>query len=172
MTEFRDDLTIEQPGDTELVKDLRKQLREQAKAYKALEGEVQSFKAEKRVTTVADALQKKGVNPKVAKLIPDTVEPTEEAVGKWLDEWADALNIQRTEAPAEGGQNAETAAQNASPVTPELQAAYALIRQAEAAGTIVPSLGADQIKAKVSELKGKGSDAVIKELTAQGLINS
>jgi hypothetical protein len=84
-------------------------LREAREAYKALkakykelEQENSTLKVQSRQNTIRDALASKGVNPKVAALVPADIEPTEEAVTGWLTDYADVLGIQVESQPAEG----------------------------------------------------------------------
>lgn len=71
--------------ETNLVKDLRKQLKEAQSARKQFEEELAGMKSEVRQRSVADILKSKGVNPKVAKFVPNDIED-EEAIGGWLEE--------------------------------------------------------------------------------------
>src|SRR5665648_171826 len=93
MNENHDDLTIDQPDDTGLAKDLRKQLREARKELVQKDTEIGTLRDEKRASTVTDVLKNKGVNAKVAALIPKDIESTPEAVEKWLTEWAEVFSI-------------------------------------------------------------------------------
>lgn len=76
--------------DTPLVKDLRKQLRDAHAANKKLEGEIDGFRSKFRQQSVTDVLKAKGVNPKIAKLIPEDIED-EDAVVEWLKEYGDVF---------------------------------------------------------------------------------
>lgn len=96
-----------QPG-SNLVRDLRKQLRDKGKAEKDLNAEVDKLKSQLRETNVSNVLKAKGVKPKVASLIPTDVEPTEEAIEKWLTEWGDVFNIERAEGDDDGSEGEET----------------------------------------------------------------
>ena len=59
--------------ETNLVKDLRKQLKEAQNARKQFEEELAGMKSEVRQRSVADILKSKGVNPKVAKFVPNEI---------------------------------------------------------------------------------------------------
>lgn len=71
--------------DSNLVKDLRKQLNDALKAKKQYEEELGQYKTQLRERTVAEVLTAKGVNPKVAKFLPSDVEG-DEAINAWLEE--------------------------------------------------------------------------------------
>lgn len=72
--------------DSPLLKDLRKQLRARDKRIGELEKEVSSFKTQTRSTTVADLVAKAGYAKGVAGFVPDSVDSTEDAVNKWLQD--------------------------------------------------------------------------------------
>lgn len=81
---------------------LRAQLEAALKANKELRGELDKTKAQLRTEAVARVVQAKGLKPKVSKLIPADVEPTEEAITKWLEEWGDVFGGESLkETPAE-----------------------------------------------------------------------
>ena len=104
-----DDFDFED-GPQDVVKQLRKVNRNLEKRLKELEQEATTLKTQTRQRTVKDVLSTKGINPKVAALIPQDIEPTEEAVTNWLSEWGDVFGVKTEEA-------AETAS-----VNPALQA--------------------------------------------------
>ena len=61
------------------------------------------LKSQTRQRTVKDVLQAKGLNPKIAALIPHDIEPSDEALAKWVEEYGDVFGIQTSteEKPAE-----------------------------------------------------------------------
>jgi hypothetical protein len=105
-----DDFDFED-GPQDVVKQLRKVNRTLEKRLKELEQEANTLKTQTRQRTVKDVLSTKGINPKVAALIPQDIEPTEEAVSNWLNEWGDVFGVKTEEATPE-----------AAPVNPALQA--------------------------------------------------
>lgn len=78
--------------DSHLVKDLRKQLKDAQSRAKQFEEELGQYRSQLRERTVAEVLQAKGVNPKVAKFLPSDVEG-DEAIQAWLDENADLFGV-------------------------------------------------------------------------------
>jgi hypothetical protein len=91
-----DDLdTVEQYGDGgDLVKKLRKAKRADEKRIKELTEQLETFTKAQRENTVKSVLDKKGVNPKAARLIlKDLDEVNEESVSSWLDDNADLFGI-------------------------------------------------------------------------------
>ena len=78
---------------TELVKQLRTQLKAQTKANNEALEELKVFRQEQRTRTLASKLTEKGLNAKVAKLVPQDVED----VDAWLTEYGDVFGINQTE---------------------------------------------------------------------------
>ena len=74
---------------TELVKQLRAQLKAQKKASDEAAEELKGFRQERRTQTIAAKLTEKGLNAKVAKLVPQDVED----VDTWLTEYGDVFGI-------------------------------------------------------------------------------
>ena len=88
---------------TDVVGQLRKVNRTLEKRAKELEQELAGLKTQTRQRTVKDVLQAKGLNPKIAAFIPQDIEPTDEALGKWVEDFGDVFGIQTPteEKPAE-----------------------------------------------------------------------
>jgi len=88
---------------TDVVGQLRKVNRSLEKRAKELEQELSGLKSQTRQRTVKDVLQAKGLNPKIAALIPQDIEPSDEALAKWVEEYGDVFGIQTSteEKPAE-----------------------------------------------------------------------
>lgn len=85
----------------DLVKKLRKAKRADEKRIKELTEQLETFTKVQRENTVKSVLDKKGVNPKAARLIlKDLDEVNEESVNNWLDDNADLFGI-KVEAPVE-----------------------------------------------------------------------
>lgn len=82
--------------DSNVVKQLRKVNRELEKRSKELESELAQIREQSRSRNLADVLAKKGLNPKVAKLIPNDVESSEEAIDQWIAEYGDVFGIQES----------------------------------------------------------------------------
>jgi hypothetical protein len=88
---------------TDVVGQLRKVNRTLEKRAKELEQELAGLKTQTRQRTVKDVLQAKGLNPKIAALIPQDIEPSDEALMKWVEDYGDVFGIQTPteEKPAE-----------------------------------------------------------------------
>lgn len=88
-----DNVELSDGGD--LVKKLRKANRASEKRIKELTEQLEGFSKTQRESTVKSVLEKKGVNPKAARLIlKDLDDINEETVNNWLDDNADLFGIQ------------------------------------------------------------------------------
>jgi predicted RNase H-like nuclease (RuvC/YqgF family) len=76
------------------INQLRKVNRALEKRAKELEQELTSLRTQTRQRTVKDMLTSKGVSAKVAALIPQDIEPTEEGISGWLNEFGDVFGVQ------------------------------------------------------------------------------
>lgn len=83
--------------ESQLLKDLRKQIKDLSQERDTFKTEAQKFKGAVRERTLAEVLEAKGVSPKVAKFIPADVEG-DEAVSTWLAENGDVFGFSK---PAE-----------------------------------------------------------------------
>jgi hypothetical protein len=89
-----EDLEVdEQPQSNDLVKKLRKADRAKEKRIRELETELGGLRSMQREATIKSVLENKGVNPKVAKFIPDDIELSAEAVDKWIEDNADIFGL-------------------------------------------------------------------------------
>lgn len=104
-----DALTDDQDSDSQLVKDLRAQIKSLGSENKTLKTENETFKVEKRTASVADILKAKSINPKVAALIPSDVAADEGSVDKWLEEWGDVFGVKKDDAAEPGADPDEVA---------------------------------------------------------------
>ena len=86
-----DDFTMES---NDLVKQLRKQLKAKEKEMAEFKSQFDSLSKAQRERAVKDVLEARGVNGKVAKFIPQDLDPTEESLSKWLDDNADVFGFQ------------------------------------------------------------------------------
>jgi hypothetical protein len=78
----------------DLVKKLRKAKRADEKRIKELTEQLEGFSKVQRERTVKEVLEKKGVNPKAARLVlKDLDDVSEETVSNWLDDNADLFGL-------------------------------------------------------------------------------
>lgn len=86
-----DDFTMES---NDLVKQLRKQLKAKEKEMAEFKSQFDSLSKAQRERSIKDVLESRGVNGKVAKFIPQDLDPTEESLSKWLEDNADVFGFQ------------------------------------------------------------------------------
>ena len=92
-----DDFTPSFDSDTDLVRKLRKDLKQAQKRNKELEGSLGELSKAQRERIIKDAFASKGVNPKIASFIPNDIDASEEAIAAWLDNYADVFGIKTEE---------------------------------------------------------------------------
>ena len=88
--EYEDDI----PAETDLLKQLRRLEKEQSKKIKELEQQLGSYKVAERESTVQYVLESMGVNPKIAKFIPQDIDVNLETVENWVKDNADIFGVQ------------------------------------------------------------------------------
>ena len=89
-----DDTDTTVSSNDDLVKQLRKQLKAKDKETAELKNQFESLSKAQRERAVKDVLEARGVNGKVAKFIPQDLDPTEESLSKWLEDNADVFGFQ------------------------------------------------------------------------------
>ena len=78
----------------DLVKQLRKANKQKEKELAELKAQFDSIAKQNRDRAIKDALASRGVNQKIASFIPQDIDPTEESVSKWLENYADVFGVQ------------------------------------------------------------------------------
>lgn len=82
---------------TDLVKKLRKQIDALSKQIKERDEILAEFTTQSHEAPIGEILESFGLNPRIAKFIPDEVEADEDAVAQWLNEYGDAFGIEAVE---------------------------------------------------------------------------
>jgi len=108
MAELDKSLLEDTDDDTTLVKSLRKQLRDAHKERTELQTAVSELKGKDRVRSVSEILKSKGVSEKVAKLLPSDIDPSEDAIGAWLEEFKDVIGFKVVDEGAKPDADDET----------------------------------------------------------------
>ena len=95
-----DDDTDFDSGSNDLVKQLRKAAKQKDRELAELKEQFAGLNKASRERAIKDALEARGVNAKISSFIPQDIDPTEESVSKWLDDYADVfgINVQQTQA--------------------------------------------------------------------------
>ena len=89
-----DDFTTEDTTSNDLVKQLRRASKQKDKELNELKAQFESLNKAQRDRAIKDALASRGVNSKIASFIPQDIDPTEESVSKWLEDYADVFGIE------------------------------------------------------------------------------
>jgi hypothetical protein len=87
-----DDFDTDSSGN-DLVKQLRKSAKQKDKELAELRSQFDGLSKAQRERTIKDALERRGVNQKIASFIPQDIDPTEESVSKWLEDYSDVFGI-------------------------------------------------------------------------------
>ena len=126
--DYDDDDFDSDSGD--LVKQLRKANKQKEKELAELKSQFESISKANRERAIKDALASRGVNSKIASFIPQDIDPTEESVSKWLEDYADVFGV-------------DTQSSQATPnVDPKQAAAYQRMTNAVEQG-VTPEFQAD-----------------------------
>ena len=94
----------------DLVKQLRKASKQKDKELNELRAQFESLNKSQRERAIKDALASRGVNSKIASFIPQDIDPTEESVSKWLEDYADVFGIETGQTQATPNVNPNDAA--------------------------------------------------------------
>ena len=93
--DYEDDDDITQDDSpNDLVKQLRKASKQKDKELQELRSQFETLSKGQRERAIKDALAARGVNGKIAAFIPQDIDPTEESVSKWLEDYADVFGIE------------------------------------------------------------------------------
>ena len=104
-----DDFTTDDSSN-DLVKQLRKASKQKDKELQELRSQFESLSKGQRERAIKDALAARGVNGKIAAFIPQDIDPTEESVSKWLEDYADVFGIEAGQTQATHNVNPNDAA--------------------------------------------------------------
>lgn len=91
--DYEDDDDFDTNDSNDLVKTLRKAAKQKDKELAELRDKFEGLSKAQRERTIKDALERRGVNQKIASFIPQDIDPTEESVSKWLEDYADVFGI-------------------------------------------------------------------------------
>ena len=133
----------------DLVKQLRKAAKQKDKELAELRSQFEGLSKAQRERSIKDALERRGVNQKIASFIPQDIDPTEESVSKWLEDYADVFGI-------ELGQNQRT---NVDPA--DIAAYKKMTGTADAATS--PERGADVMSRLMNANSKEELDDIIRQ---------
>jgi hypothetical protein len=89
-----DDVTTES---NDVVKQLRKANKQKEKELADLKSQFETLNKQQRERAIKDVLEARGVNKKISAFIPQDLDPTEESLSKWLDDYGDVFGLETTE---------------------------------------------------------------------------
>jgi len=92
MAEYDDDYDYDTDGGGDLVKQLRKQLKEMSAALKERDEMLDEYLTQNRTEEIGESLVEMGLSPKIAAFVPDDVEDEDDLVD-WLAEYGDAFGV-------------------------------------------------------------------------------
>ena len=95
-----DDFTQEVNPNNDLIKQLRKANKQKEKELAELRSQFDGLSKAQRERAIKDVLESRGVNSKIAKFIPQDLDPTEESLSKWLDDNGDVFGFKAAEPAA------------------------------------------------------------------------
>ncbi len=81
----------------QLPKQARAHLRSVEKERDELKQQLAEYKAGARKSTVKSVIEAKGYDPRIAAFLPNEVEASEDAVTKWLGEFADLFAVKNNQ---------------------------------------------------------------------------
>jgi hypothetical protein len=93
-----DDFTNDSSND--LVKQLRKAAKQKDKELQELRSQFENLSKGQRERAIKDVLATRGINGKIASFIPQDIDPTEESLSKWLDDYADVFGFEASQPQA------------------------------------------------------------------------
>jgi hypothetical protein len=108
--DYEDDEDFNDDSSNDLVKQLRKASKQKDKELQELRSQFESLNSAQRERAIKDALASRGVNSKIASFIPQDIDPTEESVSKWLEDYADVFGIEASQTQATPNVNPNDAA--------------------------------------------------------------
>ena len=108
--DYEDDDDFTEDSSNDLVKQLRKASKTKDKELQELRSQFESLNKSQRERAIKDALAARGVNSKIASFIPQDIDPTEESVSKWLEEYADVFGIETSQTQTPNVNPADAAA--------------------------------------------------------------
>jgi len=145
-----DDFDTPSNDGNDLVKQLRKATKQKDKELAELKAQYENLSKAQRERAIKDALASRGVNSKIASFIPQDIDPTEESVSKWLEDYADVFGV-------------EVQSNQATPnIDPAQAKAYQRMTNAVEAGN-TPELQADVMRRLMNANSKEELDEVIRQ---------
>lgn len=132
MAQYNDDefdFDTDSGDGSDLVKQLRKQIKELSSALKERDEQLEYFETMSREQEISEILVEYGVNPRISRFVPDEIEDEDQLVD-WLRENAEVFGIEAVEDNGSG-----------AALDPESVQAAELMSAIEEEGGIDPRVG-------------------------------
>jgi len=114
MADIWDD-DIDTDDESELVRQLRKVIKDGKAKNEEYANELKTLRPTVRKTQLSDTLAKLGIkNPKIASLVPADIEPTEDSVKAWVDEYGDVFGVSASEGSTQSAGESNPPVQDSS----------------------------------------------------------
>ncbi len=146
MADIWDD-DIEADDESDLVRQLRAVIKAGKKVNDELDNELKTLRPTVRKTKLTDVLSQLGIkNPKIAGLVPADIEPTEDSVKAWVDEYGDVFGVTAGQSAAENSGEQSTDAEGAQTVDDQTAGTWQRIQsQSSQSGVTTPDAESAQI---------------------------
>ena len=141
-----DEVTTES---NDVVKQLRKANKQKEKELADLKSQFETLNKQQRERAIKDVLEARGVNKKISAFIPQDLDPTEESLSKWLEDYGDVFGLETTES-------------NQPVVDQATQDAYQKMNRVTGQG-ITPDSGDDIYRKLMSATSKEELDEVIRQ---------
>lgn len=165
MDEPDEDVEPEPASAAQNPRDLRSQLKAALKKNKELSDQLGTAQAEARKSNIGNYFRDKGINPKLAKYVPADLDPTSDALDKWVAEDGELFNIvpkadgDANKPPGTGDGTSGTPAVPDGNVAPNVQAAWNAIN-----GSTGNALPAGKMEDLEAAINGAADEATLRAL--------
>jgi hypothetical protein len=126
------------PPGPQLPNKARQHMRKIEKENQELKDKLAKLELSQRKTSVSEIIKAKGYDPKISAFVPKEIDSTDEAVGKWLEDFGGLF----AKTGAEDTQDAKEDEGKDDAVAPDIKAALAQLSNA-ASGGMTPKMLAD-----------------------------
>jgi hypothetical protein len=141
-----DDDENDEPEEQNPMKQLRAALKAAQKKNAEFEAELKQLRPTVRQAQVSSVLKNVGVDAKYAKLVPSDLEPTEEALRAWAEEFGFVSQASATDNASAASDASSNAAAEEDPALAAQMAQWGRIQsQSSAAGATTPDQESQQI---------------------------
>lgn len=135
----------ETPSENDLIKQLRKLVKDEKAKTKQYEEELKTLRPTVRNTQVSSILKDLKVDAKYAKLVPADLEATEDSIKAWASEYGFAPASEQTTTTAPPADNGSSDGTGDASATDQAAQWQRIQTQASTSGVITPDIESQQI---------------------------